>query len=317
MPDVFCASAPATMMIAGEHAVLNGYAAITGAVNKRMFVELTPRKDQQIIIKSAGFPGYETDIKSLSVKTPFQFVLAVLKQHQAKLISGCTININSEFSHQIGFGSSAAVTVAVIEVLNQWLDLSYSKLELLLVAIDIIKSVQKVGSGSDAAASVFGGVVYFEPNAQTIEQLPLIPDISLIYSGYKTATAEVINLLNEKAQQEPDLYRDCYQQIGQITERIKTAIIDQNWKTLGSYFNDHFDLQKKLGVSTSEIENIINKLRKIQAIFGAKISGSGLGDCVMSFGKLPVGVFPINQFQVELTNNGLAQEMKIQEEMTT
>ena len=50
---LFEASAPGSLMLMGEYAVLKGAAALCAAIDKRIYVKLTPRNDQKIMIHSA------------------------------------------------------------------------------------------------------------------------------------------------------------------------------------------------------------------------------------------------------------------------
>ena len=49
---MICASAPGSIMITGEHAVVYGHKAIVAAVEQRISVTLTPRQDDQVRITS-------------------------------------------------------------------------------------------------------------------------------------------------------------------------------------------------------------------------------------------------------------------------
>ena len=49
--------------------------------------------------------------------------------------------------------------------------------------------------------------------------------------------------------------------------------------------NEHHHLQRELGVSTPLIEELIAHLCRDTEIYGAKISGSGMGDCVIAVGE--------------------------------
>jgi mevalonate kinase len=50
---------------------------------------------------------------------------------------------------------------------------------------------------------------------------------------------------------------------------------------------DHyFDLQKKLGVIDEQLEQMIELASQSQNTLAAKISGAGLGDCVLVIGEI-------------------------------
>jgi mevalonate kinase len=50
--------------------------------------------------------------------------------------------------------------------------------------------------------------------------------------------------------------------------------------------NEQQDWMDQLGVNTPALENIIMGLNTEPKILGAKISGSGLGDCVVALGTV-------------------------------
>jgi mevalonate kinase len=59
------------------------------------------------------------------------------------------------------------------------------------------------------------------------------------------------------------------------------AIQEQDWLELGFLFNEQQKCMKSLGVSDDHLDSLIAELRAQPNILGAKISGSGLGDCVI------------------------------------
>ncbi|MHB1221214.1 MAG: mevalonate kinase family protein [Gammaproteobacteria bacterium] len=153
------ASAPASLMLMGEYAVLHGHLALVCAVDKRMTVIMSFREDTTINIESTALGTYTTTIADLNVVKPFQFVLTVLKRYQAQLKQGLDIFITANFSTTIGFGSSSAVTVATLKALTTLLNISLSPLDLLVEGRAVVQAVQGRGSGADVAAAVYGGVV--------------------------------------------------------------------------------------------------------------------------------------------------------------
>ncbi len=68
-------SAPGTLMLMGEHAVLNGCHCLVAATDQRLHVYLKPRKDNIIRIQS-NLGEFEIPIDKLTIKEPFTFVLS-------------------------------------------------------------------------------------------------------------------------------------------------------------------------------------------------------------------------------------------------
>jgi len=170
--------------------------------------------------------------------------------------------------------------------------------------------VQGIGSGADVAASLLGGCVKYEMNTATLQKLPHAPPISLIYCGYKTPTPKVIEFVEQKRQQNPSQYADLYAAIGACCESAVPLFDTQDWTTLGKICSEHQKLQQQLRVSTPEIETIIENLQRQPTIYGAKISGSGLGDCVVGIGTLLKHNFlsPIIEIPVQINHKGFYSE---------
>jgi mevalonate kinase len=281
---LFKASAPGSLMLLGEYAVLHGKPALVCAVNKRMSVLLKPRRDTKITIKS-DLGVFETDLSKIEITYPFQFVLTALKKFQLHMRYGCDIIITSEFSDKVGFGSSAAVTVATIKAVATWLKIPMPNMLLLKHAKKIIRKVQGLGSGADVAAAVFGGIVYYRMQPIMAEKIHSFYPLSAVYSGFKTPTVEAVNLVKKKYVKHPKLYHQLFKTIGSCAQLGRLAIQQQDWPTFGKIMNIQHDLMYGLGVSSPLLEKITHQLRTADTL-GAKISGSGLGDCIIALGQI-------------------------------
>ncbi len=283
---LFKASAPGSLMLLGEYAVLHGKHALVCAVDKRMIVSLQPRIDQVINIKSARLGDFTTEISALTITAPFLFVLATLKKYQKHLKYGCDITISSEFSHKVGLGSSAAVTVALIAALSKWLKFSFSDLMLIREARNIIRQVQGLGSGADAAACVLGGIVAYKMQPLLATKISFQHPITLIYSGFKTTTVQAVELMKTKFIAQPKLFNKLFSAIDECVLQGVQALENQDWKMLGVIFTIQQGLMQSLGVSTPLLTEIVETLIQQEKMLGAKISGSGLGDCVIGLGEI-------------------------------
>jgi mevalonate kinase len=283
----FKASAPGSMMLLGEYAVLHGKQALVCAVDKRITVTLTPREDTRIEIHSSIHGHYATEIAELSIERPFHFVLGALRQNQSKLKRGCHIDITSEFSDKIGLGSSAAVTVATLAVLANWLNLKVSLPELVRQGRNLVRQIQGVGSGADIAASVYGGIVGYSTQPLVVEKHAITHPITALYAGYKTPTVDAIKKVHNYFSAYPVLYRHICNSIGQCAVEASRLVRMGEWKKIGEIMNTQQGMMESLGVSSSHLRNLVDNLRNQPGILGAKISGSGMGDCVIGLGELP------------------------------
>jgi mevalonate kinase len=303
-------SVPGSMMLLGEHAVLAGKQAVVAAVDKRLHMELAPNATDQITITDTRLGTMTQDINDFQVVAPYKFVCRAILEFRSDLKTGFNLNINSEFSSVIGLGSSAAVTVATVAILSKWLHTEpYSLDQIFTVAKKIMLAVQGTGSGADLAASVFGGVINYAMQPCVYTSLPIIPNLTAVYCGYKKPTSEVIQIVTTAAHLQPELFAEIFTEINTIVQQAKIAIQQQNWHELGILFNQHHELQKRLGVSDTLLNTLVDKLIDQDAIYGAKISGSGLGDCVIGLGELQQQVFAqqngVVQFPVKIDLQGL------------
>lgn len=295
---MYRATAPGSLMLLGEYALLQGKTALVAAIDKFISITLKPRSDDWIFIDSA-LGSLTLDRHQIILQAPFEFVLATLALKKPP--SGCNIKIKSDLPASFGLGSSAAVTVALLIVLNRWLEKkSLTKLNLWQEALQVIHQVQKGGSGADCAASIFGGVIAFRNPPFSVISLQEIPPLVVVYSGSKFTTAQAINIINSRRQKQLTNYKIIDEKMNQISKKGITAINTKNWISLGNLFNSGQKLMKAIGVSNRHLENLLKGLREQPHILGAKISGSGLGDCLIGVGKLSPNFFPRNEEETKL-----------------
>lgn len=296
------ASAPGSIMLFGEHAVLAGYKALAMAINQRINVTITPRDDQLININSDTLGQHSIALKHINPIKPFQFVLQTLLHYQAKILTGLDINIQSDMEHTKGFGTSAAVTVACVAALEFLLNQSQDKHIIFLNSRKIIQQTQGRGSGTDALASTMGGIVSYVMDPLDYHVYPVSFPLSLIYCGYKTTTTEVIKIVEALKQREPEKVADIFKDMDNICRAAEELLMlpspacggEGILPQLGTLMTQHQQYQKQLGVSDQTIEKIIADCQHYP-IYGAKISGSGLGDCVAILGNID----KMNPIQIE------------------
>ncbi|CAL7959673.1 mevalonate kinase [Gammaproteobacteria bacterium] len=295
-------SAPGSLMLFGEHAVLHGRQAVVTAVNNYIQVELVPSFDRSIRIVSAEFGEHVVALDEFAVTSPYDYVLTAIKQYLTKIDCGFLLHIRSEFPPNIGFGSSAAVTVATIGALAIWLEGKAPDLMWLYKqAVKVIRSVHSIASGADVAASVFGGLIVYQMQPLKIQKLnnahlPLIA----VYSGWKTPTFKVIAAVEKKRAQFPAIFADLYNAMGKCAKNAALAIKKNDLARLGELMNIHQGLQDAIGVNNNILAELILDLRAKQNIYGAKISGAGMGDCAIGLGEIMADTFPRNNAQQKL-----------------
>ncbi|WFE68029.1 GHMP kinase [Thiomicrospira sp. R3] len=276
-------SAPANTMLMGEHSVVYGHPALVTALAPRIHIKWHSRDDNHIEIQST-LAHYLSPINQLNDHPQLRFVLGALRYFAPQLSHGWTLVIDSEFPADWGLGSSAAVLAATLTGLERICAHTFTPWQRFSLGHKIIQDVQGRGSGADLAASLNGGCVYFDPTNQTVQPLALHHPLCLVYSGYKTPTADVLNWVNKHWQSRPDTLDQLYQTMGGITRLGYQALLKNNWPEFYTLVSGYQQTMVELGVSDATLDRLCHRLN--QSGVAAKISGSGLGDCVLGFGHL-------------------------------
>lgn len=282
-------SAPGKLMLFGEHAVVYNYPCIVTTIDQRMkaMAEVLTTREFQLEAEDVTISAYKKSLTQLgkgNIPKAARFVEIALRNIEKKhqLPSGVKITTSSEFSSQLGFGSSSAVTVCVIKAVSNLFGFDFSQKEIFDVAYKTIVDIQKIGSGYDAAAAVYGGTVYFVTGGKIIEHLH-IPTLPLIvgYSGIKADTVTLVRHVQEEKEKHPDMIEGIFTNIGQLVEQAKPAILAKQWDVAGKLMNNNQEYLNALGVSTKKLDDMIYAARNAGA-YGAKLSGAGGGDCIIA-----------------------------------
>jgi mevalonate kinase len=73
--------------------------------------------------------------------------------------------------------------------------------------------------------------------------------------------------------------------------------------------NENQQRMEKLGLNTPELDEIVCALQQASMVYGAKISGSGLGDCAVGLGSFdPPSGFPYTVYPLETDPDGVRIE---------
>ncbi|MEA2068781.1 MAG: GHMP kinase [Verrucomicrobiota bacterium] len=296
-------SAPGSLMLLGEHAVLHGHQALVCAINRRITVRLLPTSEDSVrIVSSLG--NYRAPLEGLVDHPSFRFVLQAIRQQADRIATGFELKIDSGFSADIGFGSSAAVTVATHAALMHWIMGEAPKPETLFSqALETVQAVQGRGSGADLAASVFGGIVGYstEPEFQPVE---LSVPLTAVYCGYKTPTPEVILKVEQLRADDPGKYGRIYSEMDRSVGEAVSCLRNHDFPAFGKILNRNQELMDEMGVNTPELREIVAALQAAPDVFGAKISGSGLGDCAVGIGYAEPSGFDYPVHHLEITPAG-------------
>ena len=281
-------SASGKLVISGEHAVMYGYPAISMAINQRMVVKITPiYENNNIKIKSNIFG--KTIFTRGEVRNDWSRPIAFLVKTLSKC--GLKITIKSKIKNY-GFGSSGALFTCMAFGLLKIDDIENGKKiandkEYFVKILHLYKAYNSQynnnhifqPSGIDIATSFFGGMIYFSPTNYFVENINanwIMHGITAIYTGKRTSMKNIISVINENKCTDV-----IYKQIGDIVNELKIAIQKYDNAKINKLIKKNQSLLQELKLVNNDIENILHQCERQSIV--AKISGSGLGDCVIAF----------------------------------
>jgi len=268
------ASAPGKLMLMGEHAVVYGQPCLVTAVDQRLLVSMEETDNSKVVIDAPQVKNTRFVEEALRVGASAWGI----KHH------GIYIKTDCPFSGKYGFGSSAAVTVAVLRALIALFDKTVDNRAFFEAAYRVIVNIQKVGSGFDVAAALYGGTLNFIKGGRLIEPLDgNAPKIPLVvgYTGIKSDSVSIVNQVGEKEKRYPEKINRIFQSIGKLTEQGKEALLRGDWERLGTLMDFDQEYLRDLGISSQKLEDLIGAAKKAGA-WGAKLSGAGGGDCMIT-----------------------------------
>lgn len=294
-------SAPGKLMLFGEHAVVYGYPCIATAVDQRIYVELAKLRESLMIVNSESeeLDNYAKDLTELGkgeVPKGARFVEMAVKNYISKypIKGGVELNITADFSSQFGFGSSSAVTVAVVYGLARLSGKKLSNKEFFDICFKTVLDIQGKGSGYDIATAIWGKTVYFVGGGKKIRYVPVskLP-MEICYTGRKADTVTLIDKVGKLKNSQKELVNDIFVSIGKLVDKACQALIKNDWTRLAELMQINEGYLEALGVGTKQISNLISVSYENKAL-AAKISGAGGGDCIIILNtgkKLPKEVY--------------------------
>ncbi len=280
-------SAPGKVILFGEHAVVYGEPAIAAAINKRIFVSVEERSDDEIIVTSSH---------ELRDGYPYVKAAADLTFEYLGRRCGLDISIDSEFPPASGLGSSAAVSVATLLATATLLGGEIGKKDLARLGHQVEKRVQGAASITDSSVTTFGGVLLIKPKLEVVEEIK-VANIPLVvgYTGEGGSTKELVKNVRVFRDSYPDVAGPIIRTIGRTTLAAKKVLLEGG--DIGVLMNINHGLLEALGVGTERLSQYVHSARNAGAA-GAKITGAGGGGCMVAY-------VPQNQNKVASAIEGL------------
>jgi galactokinase len=173
---------PGRVNIIGEHTDYNNGFVLPAAIDKAIYVAVTPRNDETIRLYSGEFnEAFETSLREMKPTSQGwpNYILGVVDQMEKRgyPVRGFDLAIDGDVPIGSGLSSSAAVECATGFALNEVFKLGIEKLDLALIAQKAEHEFARVMVGiMDMFASVFGKkdhVIKLDCQSLDYEYVPL------------------------------------------------------------------------------------------------------------------------------------------------
>ena len=261
--EVGVGQAHSKIILIGEHAVVYGYPAISLPL---LEVEVTCR----VVPAETPWRLFEEDTLSMAVYASLEYL-------NIKEACICCM-IDSAIPEKRGMGSSAAISIAAIRAVFDYYEaeLSQDVLEILVNRAEMIAHINP--SGLDAKTCLSSRPIRFIKNVG-FEELTMNLSAYLVIAdtGVDGNTSEAIQVVKNKGKDAlPFLHA-----LGELTQQAEEAIKTKDAVKLGEILTKAHGNLKEIGVSSPEADALVESALE-QGALGAKMSGGGLGGCIIA-----------------------------------
>ena len=277
------ASAPAKIILFGEHFVVHGTKAILAAIDKRVTVTSTFTDNKTIKVNSQ-LGTIEVPISSSyeEVKSEFRpFVYLANKMiNSNQNVNGLEITIDSDIPIGVGLGSSSACCVAAAASISELFN-ELSSEEILKMSIEAEKTIFPDTSGADCTVCTYGGMIEYP----SIEKIDNIFDLNLLIvnSMIPHNTKNSVEKVNKFKENDEERFSQLCDLETKLIDEVITAMKNNDATTFGLKMSENQKYLEEIQISNDTLRDMISSLKEIS--LGTKITGAGDGGCIIALVK--------------------------------
>lgn len=272
-------SAPAKIILAGEHAVVYGAPAIAVPLPELRATAYARRTTDTLSVSAVDLQERIIFEKQVNSDNPHPLQVLMQLAVQRLDISDPTgeIVLRSDIPIASGLGSGASASAATVKAIA-----ALYRQEFTLEEIDgLVYQVEKVyhgtPSGIDNTVVVYEKPVYFAKGEKP-EIIQISDSFHFIVAdtGHASPTRTAVRGVRRLAENEPARVNAIFERIGHVATDVKLSLERGNQIRLGSLMTQNHRLLQQLEVSSPELDRLIEASLTSGAL-GAKLCGGGLG----------------------------------------
>lgn len=277
------ATAPAKVILFGEHAVVYGQPAIAAPVSQVRAAALVADSAPNGVRLVAPEIGEAYWLADANEEDPLGAAVRLV-QEAAGLprLPNLTIAVRSKIPIAGGLGSGAATAAALIRALA--LHLERHDLASNEVVSSLTYEVEKLHhgtpSGIDNTVVAYERLVYFVRRSpeNRIETFRTAQPLRLLIAdtGIRSSTRAVVGDVRRQWQAQPERFEEIFAACGRIAGAARTAIEAGDRERVGALMRENQVWLRQMTVSSTELDRLVDVAEDAGAL-GAKLSGAGRG----------------------------------------
>lgn len=278
--------APAKVILAGEHAVVYGHAAVAVPVRSltaRASIALAPPGYGTVIVAEDLGRASRLEDGDPALQALVHAVRTTLDQAGAQTAPDWIIQVRSEIPIGRGMGSGAAVACALVQAVARGQQWHPDASQISDIVFGSEQYLHGTPSGIDNAVIAHAQPLLFRQGQPPYFFAPQL-DMPLLMAdtGIAAPTSEVVKAVARRRQADPSGIEKIMAEIGTISLEVCAALCDGDADKLAFSMNRNQDLLRDLGVSSPVIERLIQAAMATGAQ-AAKLTGAGMGGQVLVF----------------------------------
>lgn len=287
MIEVLKASAPAKIILFGEHAVVYGQPAIAIPVfDVRAHAEI----QADPTLKTSQIQARDLNIEfSLAEKNPPEKIKHIIHAIQLvtdklslpNLSNAWRLDIWSQIPVARGMGSSAAISIVLIKILHQFYHSKLAQSTLLDLSFELEKYHHGRPSGIDNTVIALEKPILFQRGKEIQIINPQEFHFVIGDTGVGKKTSQVVAEVAERHQINEARYDKIFESIGVVAIHGLNTLAAGDANRLGQLMNQNQRLLTEIGVSSPELDKLI-KIALESGALGAKLCGAGQGGCMVA-----------------------------------
>ena len=275
------ASAPAKIILLGEHAVVYGQPAIaipiSGLRATADVITADTGMGLRIVAPSLGMTLPITNIPHPEESPLNAIARLVLDKLEVADQPDLMLTVNSDIPVASGLGSGAAISAVIARALSAALNRILKVEDLNSLVYEVEKIHHGTPSGVDNTVIVYERPLYFvrghEADFLAVGQTFhfLIAD-----TGIPALTRVAVGDVSKLYEADPARYDQIFESIGKLVDNARLALESGKALRLGSLMDENHLYLRELTVSSPELDRLVQAAKDAGAL-GAKLSGGGRG----------------------------------------